>query len=81
MGKSPSLPSPSPLFHFLALVPFFTWSKPKIPFLGLSLLRNQTETLSTQANKYITVLLNFNFILKVNELSNLSKFHQLYALF
>ena len=81
MGKSPSLPSPSPLFHFLALVPFFARSKPKIPFLGLSLLRNQTETLSTQANKYFTVLLNFNFILKVNELSNLSKFHQLYALF
>ena len=31
------------------LVSFLALSKPKIPFLGLSLLRNQTETLSTQA--------------------------------
>ena len=35
--------------HFLTLVPFFAPSKPKIPFLCLSLLRNQMETLSTQA--------------------------------
>ena len=27
--------------------------KPKIPFLGLSLLRNQTETLATQATQAI----------------------------
>ena len=80
-GRVLRSPPPPPSFIFLALVPFFAWSKPKIPFLGLSLLRNQTETLSTQANKCITVLLNFNFILKVNELSNLCKFHQLYALF
>ena len=31
------------------LVPFLARSKPKIPFLGLSLLRNQTKTLATQA--------------------------------
>ena len=35
--------------HFLALVSFFALSKPKMPFLGLSLHRNQTETLTTQA--------------------------------
>ena len=39
------------------LVPFLARPKPKIRFLGLSLLRNQTETLATQANKYNTVLL------------------------
>ena len=39
-----------PQFHFLALVPFLVPPKPKIPFLGLSLLRNQTETLAMQAN-------------------------------
>ena len=31
-----------------ALVPFFARLKPKIPFLGLSVLRNKTETLATQ---------------------------------
>ena len=41
---------PLPLVHFLALVSFLARSKPKIPFLGLSLLRNQTETLATQAS-------------------------------
>ena len=41
--------SPSPLFYFLAAVSFLARSKPRIPFLGLSLLRNQTETLATQA--------------------------------
>ena len=46
----PSFPSPSPLFHFLALVSFLTRSKPKIPFLGLFLLQNLTETLATQAS-------------------------------
>ena len=47
----PFFPSPSPLFHFLALVSFLARSKPKVPFLGISLLRNQTETLATQARK------------------------------
>ena len=45
----PSFPSPSPHFHFLALVSFLARPKPRIPFLGLSLLRNQTETLAAQA--------------------------------
>ena len=36
---------------FLALVSFLARSKPKVPFLGLSLLRNQTETLATQAKE------------------------------
>ena len=36
--------------HFFALVRFFAGPKPKISFLGLSLLRNQTETLATQAS-------------------------------
>ena len=30
-------------------IPFFARPKPKIPFLGLSLLRNRTDTLATQA--------------------------------
>ena len=46
----PSLPPP-PTFIFLALVSFLARPKPRIPFLGLSLLRNQKETLATQANK------------------------------
>ena len=33
-----------------ALVSFLARPKPRIPFLGLSLLGNQTETLATQAN-------------------------------
>ena len=33
-----------------ALVSFLARPKPRIPFLGLSLLRNSTETLATQAN-------------------------------
>ena len=40
---------PSLLFHFWALVSFLARPKPRIPFLGLSLLRNSTETLATQA--------------------------------
>ena len=44
-----NFPFPSPLFHFLALVSFLAQSIPKVPFLGISLLRNQTETLATQA--------------------------------
>ena len=35
--------------HFLALVSFLARSKPKVPFLSISLLRNQTEALATQA--------------------------------
>ena len=42
----PSFPSP---LSVLALVPFFARPKPEIPFLGLSLLRNQ-ETLAAQAD-------------------------------
>ena len=45
-----SFPSPSPLFHFLVLVSFLARPKPKIPFLCLSLLWNQTETFATQAS-------------------------------
>ena len=37
---------------FLALVSFLARSKPNVTFLGLSLLRNQTETLATQALPY-----------------------------
>ena len=48
------LPLPLPLFHFLALVSFLARPKPKIPFLCLSLLRNKTETLATQANVELT---------------------------
>ena len=44
------------IFHFLALVSFLARSKPKVPFLGISLLRNQTETLSTQANRALNFL-------------------------
>ena len=44
---------PSPLFHFLALVSFLARPKPRISFLGLSLLRNSTETLATQAKAWI----------------------------
>ena len=36
---------PLPLFHFLALVSFLARSKPKVPFLGISLLRNQRKRL------------------------------------
>ena len=36
-----------------ALVSFLARSKPKVPFPGFSLLRNQTETLPTQANEII----------------------------
>ena len=44
------------IFHFLALVSFLARSKPKVPFLGISLLRNQTETLATQANRALNFL-------------------------
>ena len=45
----PSFPSPSSHVHFLARVSFLARPKPRILFLGLSLLPNQTETLATQA--------------------------------
>ena len=48
-GEERKEPSPSPLLHFLVLVSFLARSKPKIPFHGLFLLRNQTETLATRA--------------------------------
>ena len=41
------------LFHFLALVSFPVRPKSKIPFLGLSFLRNQTEALATQASSSV----------------------------
>ena len=41
------------LFHFLALVSVPVRPKSKIPFLGLSLLRNQTEALATQASSSV----------------------------
>ena len=48
--------SPLPPLSFLALVSFLVRPKPKIPLLGLSLLRNQTETLATQARRFIETL-------------------------
>ena len=48
-GAKMASPPPPHLFHFLTLVSFLARSKPRIPFLGVSLLRNQTETLATQA--------------------------------
>ena len=47
--KETSFLSPSPHFHFLALVSFLARPKLRILFLGLSLLRNLRETLATQA--------------------------------
>ena len=38
------------LFHF------FVWPKPKMPFLGLSLFRNKTEMLATQATEIWEIL-------------------------
>ena len=50
----PSFPFPSPLFHFLALIPFFLRPKSEVPFHGLSLLQNQTEvTLATQSKSQL----------------------------
>ena len=54
----PSFPSPSPLFHFFALVSFLARPKPRIPFVCLSVLRNQTETLATQARLWSICLVN-----------------------
>ena len=61
----PSFPSPSPHFHFLALVSFLARSKLRIPFVGLSLLRNRTETLATQA-KFIFATLSFPYSAQIN---------------
>ena len=48
---SPPLPSPTPLFRFLALAPFFALGKTqKNLFLGLSVLPNPTEMLAMQAD-------------------------------
>ena len=54
----PSFPSPPPTFIFLALVSFLARPKSRIPFLGLSLLRNQTETLAMQAIMEGALMLN-----------------------
>ena len=42
-------------FFFLTFVSFLARSKPKVPLLGLSLLRNQTETLATRLHMMVTV--------------------------
>ena len=39
----------------MALVSFLARPKPRIPFLGLSLLRNQTETLAMQASYHTSL--------------------------
>ena len=50
--------------NFLALVSFLARSEPKVPFLGLSLLRNQTETLARLA-RLKTDKLHFGWIAPV----------------
>ena len=47
-GFLPS-PPPPPSFFFWFSFKFLARSKPKLPFHGLFLLRNQTETLGTEA--------------------------------
>ena len=59
----PSSPAP-PTFIFLALVSFLARPKSRIPFHGLFLLRNQTETLTTQAK------LNVNFTIGLIQPNN-----------
>ena len=93
MGKGPCLPAPAPppqdAFLPLPLPPLSFFGSRSIfrvvaaenPVPRSFFAPKLNGKLSTQANKYITVLLNFNFILKVTELSYLSKFHKLYALF
>ena len=56
-GREETFPSPSPHFHFFALVSFLARPKSRIPFLCLSLLRNQTETLATQANCALNIVI------------------------
>ena len=86
-GTGLPFPRPSPLFHFLVLVLFLARSKPKIPFHGLFLLRNQTETLATQAklqqngeNQYsssmfLKVMLNCLVLLTYNSFLAMSLKH------
>ena len=38
----------------MALFSFLVRPKPTIPFLGLSLIRNETDTLVTQAQMYVS---------------------------
>ena len=38
----------------MALFSFLVRPKPTVPFLGLSLLRNETDTLVTQAKMYVS---------------------------
>jgi len=58
----PPLPPP-PLFQFLpTCLPISRAAKPKIPFLCLSLLWNQTETLATQAKFIIAVLIKVEYL-------------------
>ena len=49
-GEERKETSPSSHFHVLDLVSFLVRPKPRIPFFGLFLLRNQTETLAAQAS-------------------------------
>ena len=67
-GRKPflSFASSFPLFYFLALASFLALSKPKISFLGVSLLRNQTETIGTQAKMRFK---NFFFVSNHNVIS------------
>ena len=53
------LPHPLPPLY-LALVSFLT--RPKYAKTGLSLPRNQTETLATQANLYLTIAINYTSV-------------------
>ena len=55
-----------------ALVSFLARPKPRISFLGLSLLRNSTETLATQASLG-TVLGPLLFLIHTNDISGGSK--------
>ena len=75
-GRFPSFPSPSPLFHFFALISFLSRPKPKIPLFGLSLLRNQTEPLATQAVKIHFEFAQFSFFLTHLELETTNTFMQ-----
>ena len=68
------------LFYFLALVSFLALSKPKISFLGVSLLRNQTETIGTQAkmrlkNFFVSNHNVSNFCLKAKSENGCEKWH------
>ena len=56
-GREETFPSPSPHCHFSVLVSFLARPKPRIQFLCLSLLRNQTETLATQGNCDLNIVI------------------------